>query len=110
MVGKKKTKDIQFYREATDLAFDETGNRRRRYKYGDEDELEQEQMERQRRAALNKDASPLLRRFPMPPMASWTLIFHLESLVSQVSPSGPTFCVNLQLTVLFNSLILPFLL
>lgn len=55
MVGKKKTKDIQFYREATDLAFDETGNRRRRYKYGDEDELEQEQMERQRRAALNKE-------------------------------------------------------
>lgn len=55
MVGKKKTKDIQFYREATDLAFDETGNRRRRYKYGDEDELEQEQMERQRRVALNKE-------------------------------------------------------
>lgn len=55
MVGKKKTKDVQFYREATDLAFDETGNKRRRYKYGDEDELEQEQMERQRRVALNKE-------------------------------------------------------
>lgn len=55
MVGKKKTKDIQIYREATDLAFDETGNRRRRYRYGDEDELEQEQMERQRRVQLNKE-------------------------------------------------------
>lgn len=55
MVGKKKTKDLQFYREAADLASDETGNRRRRYKYGDEDELEQEQMERQRRVALNKE-------------------------------------------------------
>lgn len=55
MVGKKKTKDIQIYREATDLAFDETGNRKRRYRYGDEDELEQEQMERQRQIALNKE-------------------------------------------------------
>lgn len=55
MVGKKKTQDIQIYREATDLAFDETGNRRRRYRYGDEDELEQEKMERQRRIALNKE-------------------------------------------------------
>lgn len=55
MVGKKKTKDIQIYREATDLAYDETGNRRRRYRYGDEDELEQEQMERQRRIQLNKE-------------------------------------------------------
>lgn len=56
MVGKKKTKDIQIYREATDLAYDETGNsRRRKYRYGDEDELEQEQMERQRRIALNKE-------------------------------------------------------
>ncbi|ANB15737.1 chromatin-remodeling protein SPT16 [Sugiyamaella lignohabitans] len=55
IVGKKKTKDIQFYREASDMAFDETGNRKRRYRYGDEDELEQEQEERRRRAALNKE-------------------------------------------------------
>lgn len=55
MVGKRKTKDVQFYREAADMAFDETGNRRRKYRYGDEDELEQEQEERRRRAALNKE-------------------------------------------------------
>ncbi|KAJ1341621.1 hypothetical protein BSLG_003810 [Batrachochytrium salamandrivorans] len=46
MMGKKKTKDIQFYREVSDASFDETGNRRRRVNYGDEDELAQEQEER----------------------------------------------------------------
>lgn len=47
--------DIQFYREASDVQFDETGNRRRRKIYGDEDELESEQEERRRRAALNQE-------------------------------------------------------
>ncbi|KAK9477639.1 FACT complex subunit-domain-containing protein [Lipomyces japonicus] len=55
MIGKRKTKDVQFYREATDIQFDETGNRKRKYRYGDEDELEAEQEERRRRAALNKE-------------------------------------------------------
>ncbi|CAO3689607.1 unnamed protein product [Umbelopsis ramanniana] len=55
MIGKKKIKDIQFYREASDVQFDETGNRRRRKIYGDEDELESEQEERRRRAALNQE-------------------------------------------------------
>ncbi|OZJ06388.1 hypothetical protein BZG36_00744 [Bifiguratus adelaidae] len=55
MIGKKKTKDIQFYREASDVQYDETGNRRRRHNYGDEDELEAEQEERRRRAALNRE-------------------------------------------------------
>ncbi|KAI9144721.1 FACT complex component Spt16 [Paraphysoderma sedebokerense] len=55
MIGKKKTKDVQFYREATDMAFDETGNRRRRPMYGDEDELAQEQEERRKRAQLNRE-------------------------------------------------------
>ncbi|KAJ3350446.1 FACT complex subunit spt16 [Allomyces javanicus] len=54
MIGKKKTKDVQFYKEATDVSFDETGNRRRRA-YGDEDELQQEQEEKRRRARLNKE-------------------------------------------------------
>ncbi len=50
------TKDIQFYREASDIQFDETGNKRRnRHLYGDEDELESEQEERRRRANLNKE-------------------------------------------------------
>ncbi|KAI8322331.1 FACT complex subunit spt16 [Martensiomyces pterosporus] len=55
MMGKKKTQDIQFYREASDASFDETGNRRRRFRYGDEDEIEAEQEERRRRRQLNKE-------------------------------------------------------
>jgi len=55
MIGKKKTKDVQFYREATDIQFDETGNRKRKYRYGDEEEFEQEQEERRRRAELDKE-------------------------------------------------------
>ncbi|RLV90278.1 FACT complex subunit SPT16 [Spathaspora sp. JA1] len=55
MIGKKKTFDVQFYREASDMAFDETGGRKRRYKYGDEDELQQEQEERRRKALLDKE-------------------------------------------------------
>jgi len=55
MIGKKKAKDIQFYREASDVQFDETGNRKRKYRYGDEDEIELEQQERKRRQALNKE-------------------------------------------------------
>lgn len=52
--NKKKTKDVQFYREATDIQFDETGNRKRKYRYGDEDEFEQEQEERRRRGELDR--------------------------------------------------------
>lgn len=55
MVNKKKTKDIQFLREASEAAFDETSNRRRRYQHGDEDELMAEQDERRRRQKLNKE-------------------------------------------------------
>ncbi|KAJ2399443.1 FACT complex subunit spt16, partial [Coemansia sp. RSA 2530] len=55
MLGKKKIQDIQFYREASDASFDETGNRRRRIRYGDEDEIEAEQEERRRRRQLNKE-------------------------------------------------------
>lgn len=55
LVGKRKTKDVQFYREATEMAFDETGNRKRKHRYGDEEEFEAEQEERRRRAALDKE-------------------------------------------------------
>lgn len=54
MIGKRKTKDVQFYREATEMAFDETGNRKRKHRYGDEEEFEAEQEERRRRAELDK--------------------------------------------------------
>ncbi|KAK3078272.1 hypothetical protein LTS18_007994, partial [Coniosporium uncinatum] len=53
MIG-KKTKDVQFYREATEMQFDETGNRQRRRRMGDEEEFEQEQEERKRRAELDR--------------------------------------------------------
>ncbi|EEB07329.1 FACT complex component Spt16 [Schizosaccharomyces japonicus yFS275] len=55
MVGKRKTQDLQFYREVSDMQFDETGNRKRKYMYGDEDELEQEQEERRRRSQLDRE-------------------------------------------------------
>ncbi|KAK2467068.1 hypothetical protein APHAL10511_001326 [Amanita phalloides] len=55
MIGKKKTFDVQFFREATDVQFDETGNRKRKTRYGDEDEIEMEQQERKRRTTLNKE-------------------------------------------------------
>jgi nucleosome binding factor SPN SPT16 subunit len=55
MIGKKKAKDVQFVREATEMQFDETGNRKRRHKFGDEEEFEQEQEERRRRAQLDKE-------------------------------------------------------
>lgn len=45
---------MQFYREATDIQFDETGNRKRKYRYGDEDEFEAEQEERRRRVELDR--------------------------------------------------------
>jgi nucleosome binding factor SPN SPT16 subunit len=55
MIGKRKTKDVQFYREATEMQFDETGNRKRKHRYGDEEEFEAEQEERRRRAALDRE-------------------------------------------------------
>lgn len=54
LIGKKKTKDIQFYREATDIQFDETGNRKRKYRFGDEEEFEAEQEERRHRAEMDR--------------------------------------------------------
>jgi nucleosome binding factor SPN SPT16 subunit len=56
MVGKKKTKDVQFFKDASDMNYDETNNaRRKRRTYGDEDELQAEQEERKRRSRLNKE-------------------------------------------------------
>lgn len=72
MIGKKKAhvsvdeaallllrlthlQDVQFFREASDVQFDETGNRKRKYRYGDEDEIELEQQERKRRQILNRE-------------------------------------------------------
>lgn len=51
----KDLQDVQFFREASDVQFDETGNRKRKYRYGDEDEIELEQQERKRRQMLNRE-------------------------------------------------------
>lgn len=55
IVGKKKTKDVQFLREASDTQIDETGNRKRKHRYGDEEEFEAEQEEKRRRQQLDKE-------------------------------------------------------
>ncbi|WFD42788.1 Xaa-Pro aminopeptidase [Malassezia psittaci] len=62
IIGKRKTRDIQFYREASDVQFDETGNRKRRYRAGDEDEIELEQEERRHRHMLNKEFKHFAQR------------------------------------------------
>jgi len=55
LIGKKKTKDVQFLREATEMQFDETGNRKRKHRFGDEEEFEAEQEERRRRTQLDRE-------------------------------------------------------
>jgi len=54
--------DVQFYREVTDMSFDETGGKKRRARYGDEDEIEQEQEDRKRRQELDKQFHDFARR------------------------------------------------
>ncbi|KAL7419533.1 FACT complex subunit spt16 [Cryptotrichosporon argae] len=54
VVGKKKTYDVQFFREVSDAGFDETTGKRRKARYGDEDEIEQEQEDRKRRQELDR--------------------------------------------------------
>ncbi|KAJ3126078.1 FACT complex subunit spt16 [Nowakowskiella sp. JEL0407] len=54
IIGEKKIKDLQFYREVGE-AFDETGSRKRRFNYGDEDELAAEEEERKRKISLNTE-------------------------------------------------------
>lgn len=55
VIGKRKAKDVQFYREASEMQFDETGTRKRKHRYGDEEEFEAEQEERRRRALLDRE-------------------------------------------------------
>jgi nucleosome binding factor SPN SPT16 subunit len=55
MIGKKKAKDVQFYREAVTNIHDDTGGKKRKHRYGDEEEFEQEQEERRKRAQVNKE-------------------------------------------------------
>ena len=62
MMGKKKTYDVQFYREVTDAVFDETGGKRRRVRYGDDDELQAEADDRKHRQQLDKEFGDFAHR------------------------------------------------
>lgn len=44
------------------MAFDETGNRKRKSRYGDEDEIEQEQEDRKRRQAIDREFQAFAKR------------------------------------------------
>jgi len=68
---------VQFYREASDVQFDETGNRKRKYRYGDEDEIEMEQQERKRRQMLNKEFRSFAEKVAEASSSSVGLAYHL---------------------------------
>ena len=55
VLAKKKTQDLQIYREASDSLVDDTSGRKRKVRYGDEDEIAQEREDRKRRAELNEE-------------------------------------------------------
>lgn len=55
VLAKKKTFDIQIYREASESLVDDTSGRKRKVRYGDEDEIAQEREDRKRRAELNEE-------------------------------------------------------
>lgn len=55
MIGSRKTKDVQFFREVTDAAIEETGRSKGRRYHGDDDELHLAQEQRRRRGQLNKE-------------------------------------------------------
>ncbi len=71
-------KDVQFIREASDVQFDETGNRKRKVRYGDEDEIEMEQQELRRRHVLNKEFKSFAEKISE--AASASVSFSLESV------------------------------
>ncbi|TRM59387.1 FACT complex subunit-domain-containing protein [Schizophyllum amplum] len=91
MVGKRKATDIQFFREATDVQFDETGNRKRKHRYGDEDEIEQEQQERKRRQTLNKEVKGFAEKIADAAAASIEDTFELDIPFRELSFEGVPF-------------------
>ncbi|KAL1669350.1 FACT complex subunit-domain-containing protein [Schizophyllum commune] len=100
MVGKRKATDIQFFREATDVQFDETGNRKRKHRYGDEDEIEQEQQERKRRQQLNKEVKGFAEKIADAAATSIEDTFELDIPFRELSFEGVPFrsAVRLQPT------------
>jgi nucleosome binding factor SPN SPT16 subunit len=77
---------VQFFREASDVQFDETGNRKRKHRYGDEDEIEMEQQERKRRQMLNKEFRIFADKISEAASSSvrLELHFHVHILISKL--------------------------
>ncbi|KAJ3824085.1 FACT complex subunit SPT16 [Lentinula raphanica] len=97
IVGKKKTSDVQFFREATDVQFDETGNRKRKHRYGDEDEIEMEQQERKRRQFLNKEIKAFAERIAEAASASNGEPLELDIPFRELSFEGVPFRTSVRL-------------
>ncbi|ESK83469.1 fact complex subunit spt16 [Moniliophthora roreri MCA 2997] len=97
MIGKKKTSDIQFFREATDVQFDETGNRKRKHRYGDEDEIEMEQQERKRRALLNKEVKAFSEKIAEAASSSLGETLELDIPFRELSFEGVPFRTSVRL-------------
>ncbi|KAF8228962.1 FACT complex subunit SPT16 [Tricholoma matsutake] len=97
MIGKKKALDVQFFREATDVQFDETGNRKRKHRYGDEDEIEMEQQERKRRALLNKEIKAFAEKIAEAASASNGDTLELDIPFRELSFEGVPFRTSARL-------------
>ncbi|CAL1704256.1 unnamed protein product [Somion occarium] len=97
MIGKKKAHDVQFYREASDVQFDETGNRKRKYRYGDEDEIELEQQERKRRQMLNKEFKQFAEKIAEAATASTGDTLEPDIPFRELSFEGVPFRTNVRL-------------
>ncbi|KAF7338622.1 FACT complex subunit SPT16 [Mycena venus] len=97
MIGKKKTIDVQFVREATDAQFDETGNRKRKHRYGDEDEIEQEHHERKRRQMLNKEIEAFAQKIADAGTASNGDTLDLDQPFRELSFEGVPFRTSVRL-------------
>ena len=74
--------DVQFFREASEVQFDETGNRKRKHRYGDEDEIEMEQQERKRRAMLNKEVKAFAEKIAEAASASVSIDLHPSAFLT----------------------------
>ncbi|KAI0048191.1 FACT complex subunit SPT16 [Auriscalpium vulgare] len=97
MIGKKKAHDVQFFREASDVQFDETGNRKRKYRYGDEDEIEMEQQERKRRQMLNKEFKAFSEKIAEAALASTGDALEPDIPFRELSFEGVPFRTNVRL-------------
>ncbi|KAH7919903.1 FACT complex subunit SPT16 [Leucogyrophana mollusca] len=97
MIGKKKAHDIQFFREASDVQFDETGNRKRKHRYGDEDEIEMEQQERKRRQMLNKEFKLFAERVAEAASTSTGDTLEVDIPFRELSFEGVPFRTNVRL-------------